>query len=96
MLWVPNNHHMPEVDIPDSREEALAYTLRLADGRSDQRLVERFLDTAPAVIRYLEEATPLRFKAIARYPDYHPEFQGGKPGGRSLDPGLFDTNDLGP
>jgi 3-oxosteroid 1-dehydrogenase len=95
VVWVPNNHHMPEVGVPDSREEALVYALRLADGRSDPRLVERFLDTAPAVIRYLEERTPLRFKAIARYPDYHPEFQGGKPGGRSLDPGLFDTNDLG-
>ncbi len=95
VLWIPCNHHMPEVGIADSREEALAYTLRLADGRSDPRLVERFLDTAPEVIRYLEDHTPLRFKAIARYPDYHPEFQGGKPGGRSLDPGLFDTNELG-
>lgn len=95
VLWIPNNHHMPEVGISDSREEALVYTKRLADGRSDDRLVERFLDTAPAVIRMLEERTPLRFKAIARYPDYHPEFPGGKPGGRSLDPGLFDTNALG-
>ena len=86
---------MAEVGIADSREEALAYTLRLADGRSDPSLVERFLDTAPGVIRYLEEKTPLRFKSIPRYPDYHPEFQGGKMGGRSLDPGLFDTNDLG-
>jgi 3-oxosteroid 1-dehydrogenase len=96
VLWVPCNHHMPEVDIADSREEALAYTRRLADGRSDDRLIERFLDTAPAMIRYLEERTTLRFKSIARYPDYHPEFEGGKLGGRSLDPGLFDTNELGP
>jgi succinate dehydrogenase/fumarate reductase flavoprotein subunit len=96
VLWVPNNHHMPEVGIADSREEALAYTKRLADGRSDERLIERFLDTAPSVIRYLEERTALRFTAIKRYPDYHPEFAGGKPGGRSLDPGLFDTNTLGP
>jgi 3-oxosteroid 1-dehydrogenase len=95
VLWIPQNHHMAEVGVSDSREEALAYTRRLADGRSDERLIERFLDTAPAVIRYLEERTPLRFKAIARYPDYHPEFQGGKLGGRSLDPGLFDTNALG-
>jgi succinate dehydrogenase/fumarate reductase flavoprotein subunit len=96
VLWVPNNHHMAEVGIADTREEALAYTRRLADGRSDDRLIERYLDTAPGVIQYLEERTPLRFKAIPRYPDYHPEFQGGKLGGRSLDPGLFDTNDLGP
>jgi succinate dehydrogenase/fumarate reductase flavoprotein subunit len=95
VLWIPNNHHMPEVDIPDSRDEALAYTRRLADGRSDDRLIEAFIDTAPTMIRWLEERTPLRFKALARYPDYHPEFQGGKFGGRSLDPGLFDTHALG-
>jgi succinate dehydrogenase/fumarate reductase flavoprotein subunit len=95
VLWIPNNHHMPEVQIADSREEALAYTRRLADGRSDERLIETFLDTAPAMVRYLEERTALRFAALGRYPDYHPEFPGGKPGGRSLDPGLFDTNDLG-
>jgi succinate dehydrogenase/fumarate reductase flavoprotein subunit len=96
VIWVPNNHHMAEVGIADSREEALLYTRRLADGRADDRLIERFLDTAPALVRYLEERTRLRFSAIPRYPDYHPDFPGGKPGGRSLDSGLFDTNDLGP
>jgi succinate dehydrogenase/fumarate reductase flavoprotein subunit len=95
VLWVPNNHHMAGVGVPDSRAEALAYMIRLADGRSDERLIEVFLDTAPDMVRYLEENTPLAFQSLQRYPDYHPEFEGGKPGGRSLDPGLFDTNDLG-
>jgi hypothetical protein len=48
------------------------------------------------MIEFVEGATPVAFQALARYPDYHPEFEGGKPGGRSLDPGLFDTNQLGP
>jgi succinate dehydrogenase/fumarate reductase flavoprotein subunit len=95
VVWVPNNHHMAEVGIADSRDEALAYTLRLTDGRSDPELVTRFIDVAPEMARYVEEHTPVRFTALARYPDYHPEFQGGKPGGRSLDPGLYDTNQLG-
>jgi succinate dehydrogenase/fumarate reductase flavoprotein subunit len=96
VLWVPNNHHMKEVGIADSREEALRYTRRLADGRSDEALIEAFLDHAPAMLSFIEETTPLKFAALAKYPDYHPEFDGGKPGGRSLDPGLFDTNQLGP
>jgi succinate dehydrogenase/fumarate reductase flavoprotein subunit len=95
VVWVPNNHHMPEVGIADSREEALAYTLRLADARSAPELVGRFIDTAPEMALYVEHNTPVRFQALARYPDYHPEFQGGKSGGRSLDPGLYDTNRLG-
>jgi len=95
VVWVPNNHHMPEVGITDSREEALAYTLRLADARSPAELIARFIDTAPEMAVYVERNTPVRFQALARYPDYHPEFQGGKSGGRSLDPGLYDTNRLG-
>ncbi len=95
VLWIPQNHHMAEVGVADSRAEAMQYTLRLADGRSSEALIARFIDTAPEMVKYLEEKTPLRFSSIQRYPDYHPEFAGGKPGGRSLDPGLFDTNTLG-
>jgi 3-oxosteroid 1-dehydrogenase len=95
VVWVPNNHHMSEVGIEDSREEALRYMLRLADGRSEETLVELFLDTAPEMIRYLEEHAGLEFSSLEHYPDYHPEFEGGRAGGRSLDPGLFDTNELG-
>ena len=96
VVWVPNNHHMSEVGIPDSRAEAIAYVTRLADGRSDDRLIATFLDTAPAMLRFVESSTALAFKPLARYPDYHPELEGGKAGGRSLDPGLFDSNELGP
>jgi succinate dehydrogenase/fumarate reductase flavoprotein subunit len=96
VLWIPNNHHMRAAGIADSREDALAYVKRLADGRSDERLIETFLDEAPAMLKFIEECTPVRFQALPKYPDYHPEFAGAKPGGRSLDPGLFDTNQLGP
>jgi succinate dehydrogenase/fumarate reductase flavoprotein subunit len=95
VIWVPNNHHMSEVGISDSRNEAFVYTKRLADARSDDTLIATFLDTAPHMVKFVEERTSLQFKALARYPDYHPEFEGGKPGGRSLDPGLFDSNELG-
>ena len=95
VVWVPNNHHMAEVGVADSREEALTYVTRLADGRSDQALIGTFIDTAPAMLRFVEQAAGFQFSAIKRYPDYHPEFEGGKAGGRSLDPGLFDSNELG-
>lgn len=95
VVWVPNNHHLPETGVADSRDEALGYVKRLTDGRSDDALVERFLDAAPQMIQWIEQQTALRFKPLPRYPDYHPEFPGGKPGGRSLDPGLFDANELG-
>ena len=95
VVWVPTNHHMAEVGISDSREEALLYMKRLADGRSEEKLIETYIDQAPAMLRFVEKTASIPFTALARYPDYHPEFSGGKPGGRSLDPGLFDSNELG-
>src|SRR5207302_2062210 len=95
VLWIPTNHHMRAAGIADSRAEALTYIKRLADGRSDDQLIETFVDEAPAMLKFIEETTPLKFAALPKYPDYHPEFAGAKPGGRSLDPGLFDTKLLG-
>jgi succinate dehydrogenase/fumarate reductase flavoprotein subunit len=95
VIWVPGNHHMREIGIEDSRADALGYIKRLADGRSDERLIETYLDEAPQMVKFIEETTPIKFVPIPRYPDYHPEFPGAKPGGRSLEAGLFDTNQLG-
>jgi succinate dehydrogenase/fumarate reductase flavoprotein subunit len=86
---------MRSAGISDSRAEALTYIKRLADGRSDETLIETFVDEAPQMLEFIEQATPLKFAALPKYPDYHPEFEGAKPGGRSLDPGLFDTKLLG-
>ena len=95
VVWIPNNRHMAKVGIADSVDEALTYVGRLADGRSDAALIQRFVETGPEMVDFVESSTPIAFQALGRYPDYHPEFAGGKPGGRSLDPGLFDTNQLG-
>jgi len=96
VLWIPTNHHMHACGIADTRAEALTYITRLSDGRSDVSLIETFLDEAPAMLKFIEETTPVKFTALPKYPDYHPEFEGAKPGGRSLDPGLYDTKRLGP
>jgi glycine/D-amino acid oxidase-like deaminating enzyme len=95
VVWVPNNRHMQAVGVADSFDDAFTYMTRLADGRTEPALIRRFLELAPQMIEFIEGATPVAFQALGRYPDYHPEFAGGKPGGRSLDPGLFDTNQLG-
>jgi succinate dehydrogenase/fumarate reductase flavoprotein subunit len=95
VVWVPNNHHMNDVGVSDSRDEAISYVHGLADGRSDRSMIEAFVDAAPQMLRFIEGAAQIPFTAIERYPDYWPELPGGRPGGRSLDPGLFDSNELG-
>ncbi len=95
-IWVPNNHHMAEKGWSDSREDALKYCKKLTKGRAEDELVETYVDTAPGMIKYLEEHTPLRLECVAM-PDYHPELEGGHmaEASRTLSPLLFDKNELG-
>ena len=97
VLWIPNNHHMAEAGIPDSREDVLAYLDSLSLGAMDPELVATFIDTGPEMVRYMEKNTPLSMHVLPGHPDYHPENPGGKPeGGRSLDNDLFSFEELGP
>jgi succinate dehydrogenase/fumarate reductase flavoprotein subunit len=97
VCWVPMNHHMDEAGTPDSREAALGYLHSLSLGQMNPALAEAFINGARATVEWLEEVTDLEFTLIPGYPDYHPEHPGGRPaGGRSLDPGLFSYESLGP
>lgn len=93
-VWIPRNHHMHEVGAQDSREEAIAYCKAIAMGRVDEGLIETFVDTAPQMLRYIEEHTPLKFCAMTAT-DYHAELPGGKLSGRSVEPKPFNTSGLG-
>lgn len=93
-LWIPLNKHMETLGISDSREEALAYCKKLTDCRAADSLVEKFVDTGHQVLDYIETHTPVRYAAMTM-PDYHPEEKGAKPAGRSIEPNIFDTNQLG-
>jgi succinate dehydrogenase/fumarate reductase flavoprotein subunit len=70
-VWLPRNHVMAEAGIEDSREDVLAYLERVTDGRApDPELLEVYVDTAPEVLRYLEDHTPLQTH-IQPLPDYY-------------------------
>jgi 3-oxosteroid 1-dehydrogenase len=94
-VWMPQNHHMGELGVDDSREEALAYMTRLTAGRTPVELLERYVDQGPDIVAGLEGRSSLRLNPMS-WPDYHPEMDGAKVGGRMLEPALFDTNRLGP
>jgi 3-oxosteroid 1-dehydrogenase len=92
VMWIPNNHHMADAGVVDSREDALAYIHHLADGRApDPSLVDVFVDTAPEMLAYLEAKTPLRMQTVQNFPDYYVGFDvpGKKPAARSVEPVPF-------
>lgn len=96
MVWIPNNHHMAELGIDDSRDVAMTYLRSLSHGLIDEDLAGALVDTGPEMIRWLEEHTPARFGVIKDFPDYHPEHPGARPGGgRSLECPLFPFTELG-
>lgn len=93
-VWAPNNHHMHELQVEDTRDDALGYCRALTMGKASDELVTAYVDTAAKMIRYMEEKTPLKFTPVSA-PDYQPEVRGARMGGRTLEPLPFDTNQLG-
>jgi 3-oxosteroid 1-dehydrogenase len=80
--WLPGNHVMEKAGMTDSREDALAYLRRLTGGREpDPELLEVYVDTAPEMLRYLEDHTPLKTH-ISPLPDYY--WPWGIPGNRAV------------
>lgn len=95
-VWIPNNPHMPEVGVADSREKAITYIMSLSRDLLEPRLVEAFVDAGPEMVDFMEAKTPVQFYAVDGMPDYHPEFPGGSPGGgRTLECPIFPFQELG-
>lgn len=94
-IWIPNNHHFKAIGGNDS--EALAWTyLKAAVGdRVDDRRLRTYLHKAPEMVAWLEKHTRVRYAVADKYPDYYQHLPGALPGGRSLDPELFDLGQLG-
>ncbi len=96
MPWVPLNKHMAEVEVTDSREEALTYIRRLTMGKHpDDALLDVYVDTAAEMIDYLETHTPMAMYAPTFFADYYGDMPGGKPRGRSIEGLPFDASQLG-
>ena len=96
MVWIPNNHLEAELGVRDSREEALTYLNSMSHGLIEPRMAEAFVDAGPMMVRFLNDSTPVAFRPIPDFPDYHAEFPGGKPGGgRSLDCPPYPYVELG-
>jgi 3-oxosteroid 1-dehydrogenase len=80
--WLPGNHVMEKAGIADSRDDALAYLRRVTAGSEpDPELLEVYVDTAPEVLCYLEDHTPLKTH-ISPLPDYY--WPWGLPGSRAV------------
>jgi 3-oxosteroid 1-dehydrogenase len=96
VAWLPANKYQAEHGVEDSVEDGRAYLTELSNGMILPEFTDAFLETVNPMLEWAEERTPLQMRLVPGYPDYHPEFPGGKPGGgRSTEPSLFSFHELG-
>lgn len=85
-IWIPCNPHMKAFGKEDSREKALSYLASMSNGLIDPAMAEAYIDGGIEMVAFLEERTPVQFKAVPHFPDYHPEQPGAAArGGRTLE-----------
>ena len=78
VAWLPNNRHEVEAGFVDSIEDVLTYLMSLSHGLIERPMIEAFARTAPEVVDWLEQHTPVQFETVAGLSDYHPEHPGGR------------------
>ncbi len=94
-IWVPNNEVILAAGVPDTADKARQYMARVVGSTVSAARQQAFLGAGPAAISFIVRNSPLRFRYMESYSDYYPEFYGGMPNGRSVEPAVFDLNILG-
>jgi succinate dehydrogenase/fumarate reductase flavoprotein subunit len=94
-VWIPNNSFERRAGIEDDGKLAVQYLKHLGMGRVEDYLIKAFVKDAPHALDFVIANSPYRPVWLRDLPDYHPEWQGGCKGGRTVDSGLFDGDRLG-
>lgn len=94
-IWIPNNPTLKARGHDDSRASVRRYLDLLTENRVPAARLDAFVDQGPAAMELLEKSRWLRFFWVKGYADYHPEYDGGRPLGRSVEALPFDTRNLG-
>ncbi|MCW2621046.1 MAG: fumarate reductase/succinate dehydrogenase flavoprotein [Frankiales bacterium] len=97
-IWLANNHHVGEVGVEDSAEDATAYMRGVSAGTIAEDVLATLVEEGPRLITYLVGVgigfEP--FPSVGPTLDYRFRLPGAKRGGRSLTPLPFDLEQLGP
>ncbi|MCK1282347.1 FAD-dependent oxidoreductase [Bradyrhizobium sp. 44] len=95
MIWIPVNAKMKEAGLSDSVTDAVRYLSNTVPEPANAGLRAAFLARGPEAVAYLQANTQVRLQPVEACPDYYPERLGATPGGRVLEPVVFDGTQLG-
>jgi len=93
-VWIPDSPQIRALGYPDSAGEALAYLKATTGEEFDEERLRAYVETGPALVRYLEEHSHVAFRA-GPLPDYYASLPGGKDRYRALDPVPLSARELG-
>ncbi|MEV6877247.1 3-oxosteroid 1-dehydrogenase [Amycolatopsis sp. NPDC051128] len=94
-VWLPGNHALRAAGIDEPPERAREYLASIVGDVVPAARRETFLAHGPEVLKFVCDHTPLEFRWVRDYSDYHPEAPGGRSGGRSVEPAALDGKLLG-
>lgn len=95
-VWIPNNRYLVKAGVVDSFEEAKKYLDATVGDKTSDEMKETYLTRGVEMLDYLHETSNhMRFSYAKDYSDYYPHLEGGKGEGRSIEPLIFNLNELG-
>jgi len=96
IVWVPGNHILEREGSSDSRELGEAYFEAVVGGTITPQRRTAYLDNGIRMLSELENSSRwMRFHWVPDYTDYYPEAPGGLVEGRSIEPEILDSEELG-
>jgi succinate dehydrogenase/fumarate reductase flavoprotein subunit len=94
-IWIPNNPQAHAAGIVDPPERVRQYVLEVIGKTAHPELIDAYLATGPAMVRWLAENTPVEFLLSPETSDWYPEIPGASRFGRLLSPKEYDGKKLG-
>ncbi|WP_029391791.1 FAD-binding protein [Streptomyces xiaopingdaonensis] len=95
-IWIPNNPTLRRRRASDDPDSVVRYLRAITAGDVPDARLTAYVEHGPAIMELLESSSRhLRFFWVKGYADYHPEEEGGRALGRTVEPLPFDTRKLG-
>jgi succinate dehydrogenase/fumarate reductase flavoprotein subunit len=94
-IWIPNNPQAVAAGIADSPDAVRQYVLDVIGETARPELIDAYLATGPAMVRWLAENTRVEFLLSPETSDWYPEIPGASRFGRLLSPKEYDGKVLG-